>query len=225
MASFLQRMILMALILTIAIPISIGHREKSENESDGGDDYEPESDGRDDSGNERDGGDDSEIVRYLRDLCSDTKKSKQCWKIIKPEITRFTDTDSKNVAGVVIELAIEKSGEINDKLNQLHHDSGDDALKEKYKSCSKNYNDANHNLESVKGNLYSSDCQGIPAQVDNVEQELKSCKHEFNKKSVDPAHVKDKNKEFGHYVEIVRAATNRVPREKDSNNDRKTQSN
>lgn len=223
MAFPLQKMLLIALILSIAIPISIGHRENSQNESDSGDDSEPESD---DDGYYSDpgidvGGDDSEIGRYLRDLCSDTKKSNQCWKIIKPEINRFTDTDINNVAGIVIDLAREKSNEIKEKLNQLHQESRDDALKDKYISCSRNYNDASHDLETAKGNLDSDDYQRIQDRVKDVAKELKSCKHQFGKKSYDPAHIWDRNKEFGRYVEIVKTATKRFVKERDSNRARK----
>lgn len=190
MTPSLQRMILIALILTIAIPITNGHREISENKSDSGDDYEPESDSRDDSDPGSDVGEnDSKIEHYLRDFCSDTKKSEQCWKIIKPEINRFTDTNIKNVAGVVIDLAMNKSNEIKDKLNQLHQDSGDDELKKKYISCSINYNDANNDLDIAKGNLNSNDYRRIQDPVYDIEKELKRCKHQFGKMSYDPAHI------------------------------------
>ncbi|KAL8508406.1 hypothetical protein ACS0TY_018860 [Phlomoides rotata] len=193
----MHRVILIALILSISIPISIGHGEHFKNDK--SEDSEP----------------DSKIGRYLRRLCSDTKKSKQCWKIIKHEIDRFTDTDIRNVAGIVLNLAIEKSDEINDKLNHLHLDSRDDSLQEKYLSCSNNYNDPHHNLKIAKGYLDSDhDYQRIHDRVDDVAKELKSCKHQFWEKSFDPSHIKDNNKEFGEYVEIVRTATQRFVREK-----------
>ncbi|KAL8512981.1 hypothetical protein ACS0TY_019226 [Phlomoides rotata] len=75
MTSFLRRVILIAPIFSIAIPISTGHKKTTE--SDWEDDFEPDTnDNGDDSEIGSDGGDDSEIGRYLRDLCSNTKKPK-----------------------------------------------------------------------------------------------------------------------------------------------------
>ncbi|KAL8512982.1 hypothetical protein ACS0TY_019227 [Phlomoides rotata] len=124
--------------------------------------------------------------------------------------------NSRNVSGVVIDLAIAKSDKINDLLNhplsginQLYHDYGDDSLKEKYESCSNNYNDAHHNLEILKGYFDSDDYQRIHKCVHDVAKELKSCKHQFGKNDFDPAHIRNRNKEFQRYVEIVRTATQR----------------
>ncbi|KAI3455857.1 hypothetical protein Pfo_012520 [Paulownia fortunei] len=187
MASSLHIIMSIALVFTIAIPSSLGRREKSEVETD------------------------------LRDLCSQTNKSKECWKIIKSEFSRFDDTDYRSVAGVVIDLARAKADEIHDKLNQLHEDSRDDNLKEKYLSCSKNYNDAHRNLVVAKRNLDSDDYRNIPVQVDDTVQELKSCRREFDKDSFDPAHIRNRNKEFRVYVEIVKVAVDRLLNEKDRN--------
>ncbi|KAL8513001.1 hypothetical protein ACS0TY_019245 [Phlomoides rotata] len=201
MASYLHRVILIfALFLSIAIPISIGHKETSKNKSD---DFEPDSDD----------GDDSEIERYLRDLCSDTKKSKQCWKIIKPEISRFTDTDSRNVIGVVLDLAIAKSDEIHELLNQLHSDSGDDSLKEKYESCANNYEQARNNLGNVHAYMSEHDYYFVQECVNVAAKNLKSCEHQFGKTAFDPAHIRDRNKEFGRYMEIVKTAKERFLRD------------
>ncbi|KAL8512979.1 hypothetical protein ACS0TY_019224 [Phlomoides rotata] len=225
MASFLQRIILVTLVLTIAIPISIGHKEKSNNKSDlWGDDSEPDIDCGDDPESDIE---DSEVGRYLKDICSDTENPKHCWKIIKPEISRFTDTDSRNFAGIIVDLAIEKSCEIKNQLDQLNQESTEDALKVKYGVCINNYNDAKQSLQIAKGNINSGgDCGDISAQVDNVKQDLKNCEEEFLEGSLDPALIRDRNNEFEHYVEIVRAATNRFLREKEGNNvSRKNQSN
>ncbi|KAK4440307.1 hypothetical protein Salat_0365600 [Sesamum alatum] len=185
MAYSSQKIISIALILVIAIPSSLGRRERSETETD------------------------------LRDLCSETRKPKQCRKIIKSQFSIFEETDSRSVAGAVIDLAVAKADEIHDKLNQLYQDSGDDKLKEKYISCSKNYNDAHRNLDLAKRNLDSNDYQNIPVQVDDTLEELKSCRHEFRKDSFDPAHIRNRNKEFGVYVDIVKVAADRLLREND----------
>ncbi|KAL8512978.1 hypothetical protein ACS0TY_019223 [Phlomoides rotata] len=228
MASFFQRMILVTLVLTISIPISICHRERLKNKCDCGDDSEPDhiNCGDDSEPDIDDDREDSEIGNYLRDICSDTEKPKQCWKIIKAEITRFTDTDSRNVAGIAVDLAIAKSTEIKDQLNQFNQKPAESALKVKYAFCLNSYNDAKHNLETVKGNIYTcGNCGNISTRVDNVTHDLTSCKERFDETGFDPANIRDRNKGFGHYVDIVRAAISRFLRENDGYNARKTQSN
>ncbi|KAL8508423.1 hypothetical protein ACS0TY_018881 [Phlomoides rotata] len=194
MGSFFQRVVIPVLIFTIATPISMGGRED-----------DPDID-------------DTQIGRYLRAFCSDTRISKQCWKIIKPEINRFTNTDIRNIAGIVIDVTMEKTVDVVGEFSQLWLDSSDDALKKKYRSCAESYVSANHNLDAVRSGLYNPDVlQEISGWVDNVEGGMKSCKREFGGKSFDPAHVRNRNKEYRNYVEIVRTATNKIL----SNRDRK----
>ncbi|KAG8385144.1 hypothetical protein BUALT_Bualt03G0011200 [Buddleja alternifolia] len=176
-----------ALLLAFAIPSSLGHRDDSDKEND------------------------------LRDLCSQVKKSKECLDIIKSEFRRFEDTDCKGVAGPVIDLAREKAEEIRDMLNGLHKDSRDDKLKDKYISCSKNYNDASRDLDLAKRYFDSNDYQHIPVQVDEIEQELKNCKREFNKDAFDPAHIRNRSKEFRVYVDLVKVAIDRLLKKNDRN--------
>ncbi|KAL8033896.1 hypothetical protein ABFX02_13G186000 [Erythranthe guttata] len=187
MAYYLHRIIFIALVLAIAVPSSLGRREKSEIEKD------------------------------LRNLCSQTNRTKECWYFVKSEINRFNQSDFKGVAGVVIDLAIAKSDAINDLLNRLYQGSKDEKLKEKYLSCSKNYNDANRNLYLAKINLDSDHYQNIPIQIEDTVEELDSCRREFVKGSFDPAHIRNRNKEFRLYVEIVKVATDRLVKEKDRN--------
>ncbi|PIN22707.1 Pectinesterase [Handroanthus impetiginosus] len=183
----LQRIISSALIFLIAIPSSLGHRDISQTETN------------------------------LQELCSQTRNSEECWQIIKSEHVRFNETDYRSVAGIVIDLALAKADEIHDKLNQLHKDSRDDQLKEKYLWCSKNYNDANRNLDLVKRNLNSNDYRNIPVQINDTLEELRSCRSQFDNDSFDPAHIRNRNKEFRNYVDIVKVATDRLLRENDRN--------
>ncbi|KAL7139489.1 hypothetical protein ABFS83_09G055100 [Erythranthe nasuta] len=191
MALSLDRIIFVALItLAIAVTSSLGRRDKSDIEKD------------------------------LRDLCSQTNRTKECLSVIKSELNTFQDTDgsSKGVAGVVIDLAIAKAREIHDDLNRLYGGSKDEDLKFKYITCSKNYNDANRNLELVKKMLDSNrNYRFIAVEINDTVQELKGCILEFSKDPFDPAHIRDRNKEFGLYLEIATIATNRLLQEKNRN--------
>ncbi|KAL7099138.1 hypothetical protein ACP275_09G063900 [Erythranthe tilingii] len=186
----LDRIISIALIvLAIAVTSSLGRRDKSDIEKD------------------------------LRDLCSQTNRTEECSYVVKSEFNTFEDTDgSKGVAGVVIDLAIAKAREIHDDLNRLYGGSKDKDLKFKYISCSKNYNDANRNLGLVKKMLDSNrNYRFIAVEINDTVQELKGCMLEFSKDPFDPAHIRDRNKEFGLYLEIATVATNRLLQEKNRN--------
>lgn len=178
MALSFQSIIFIALTFAVAAPPASGRRE------------EPES------------------VTDLRNFCAQTNRTRECWNIIKPQLDRFNDTNYRGVAGVTIDLAIAKADQIHDLLNRLHEDSKNNNLKDKYLSCSKNYNDAHRNLDLAKRNLDSDNhFRNIPVQIDDTIEELESCRRQFDEDSFDPAHIRNRNKEFGNYVEIVRVAT------------------
>ncbi|KAG8370073.1 hypothetical protein BUALT_Bualt14G0079700 [Buddleja alternifolia] len=154
--------------------------------------------------------DDSNSETILRDLCSRIERSKECVDIIKSELSRFEDSGCNDVAGPVIDLAREKAEQIRDMLNKLHEDSNDDKLKEKYLSCSSNYNDAGRNLDLAKRSFDSNDHRSIPEQVNDTEEELESCRREFDEGAFDPAHIRDRNKEFEVYVDLLKVTIDRL---------------
>lgn len=110
----------------------------------------------------------------------------------------------------MIDLARAKSKEIREKLNQWHRDSNDENLKKKYYLCLENYNDVDRNLEKSLKNLGSDDYRKIWAQIDDSQGELDECKREFGSGSYDPAHVGDRNRELGVYLDVVRVAAERL---------------
>lgn len=183
MASYWQKKIfIIALILAIAIPISTARRRRSK-----------------------------DADKYLRDLCSKTDDSKKCWNILEPKSHQFADPDERDVANVVIELAIAKSKEIRDKLGQRSFsDSDNGKLKQKYRSCSKNYNEIDRNLELAQRSLDSDDYRNISDQIDDAGEELKRCRLDFVADPLDPSYIGDPNTEFGLYLDMVRVSVGRL---------------
>ncbi|KAL6502193.1 hypothetical protein OROHE_024786 [Orobanche hederae] len=152
----------------------------------------------------------SNIEKDLRDLCSHTDKSKECWRIIKPKLSEFSSTDPKIVADVVLDLATKKCDEIYQELNLLYEYSTEDKMKKKYLSCSENYKNAIVNLILARRNLESDGCRNIPVQISDTIGELDGCELEFDKDSFDPAQIRNRMKEFRVYVYIVKVATDRL---------------
>lgn len=186
----LRKISFIALILTLAIPVSAGdHAERSRRSEN--------------------------IEQFLKDLCSETEKSNECWNILKSELNRFTSSDERTIAGDAADLAIAKSKEIYDELYQYHLDSEDEGLKKKYLLCAKNYYDANCNLVLARRNLDFDENPNISNEVSDAEEELNNCEHEFEEELFDPARVGDRNEELGLYLGIVRAASARLPSDVD----------
>ncbi|KAL6502191.1 hypothetical protein OROHE_024784 [Orobanche hederae] len=98
MAFSSRRIILIALISMIAISPSLGRKEKEAS---------------------------SKMEKYLRDLCSKTNETKECWAIIKRDLTKFNDTDPRKIANTTIVLAKTKGEEIHEELDRLYEGSRD----------------------------------------------------------------------------------------------------
>ncbi|GFQ08858.1 hypothetical protein PHJA_003029800 [Phtheirospermum japonicum] len=149
----------------------------------------------------------SEVEKYLRDISSKTNESKRSWEIIKPELSKFRDADPRKIADTIIVLAKTKGEEIHKELNRLYEASRDDKLIYKYGSCSKNYNDANRNLYLARRDIELKTDRNIPIQINDTFEELNSCELQFDNDSFDPAHIRDRNREFRVYLQIVKVAT------------------
>ncbi|KAG8363820.1 hypothetical protein BUALT_Bualt19G0062000 [Buddleja alternifolia] len=178
----LHETMFIALVFVFAIPFSLGHRYDSDSET------------------------------ILRDLCSQIERSKECIDLIKSELGRFEDSGYNDVAGPVIDLAREKAEQIRDMIKELHEDSNDDKLKKKYLSCSSNYNDVSRDLDVAKKSIDSNDYQNILEQVNDTEDELESCRREFDEGAFDPAHIRDRNNEFGLYADLLKVSIDRLLR-------------
>ncbi|KAL1535468.1 hypothetical protein AAHA92_28243 [Salvia divinorum] len=182
MASYWKKTIIIALIVAIAAPISAADKRRSRRSHHGSNP------------------DDAE--QYLRDLCSETDRPDECLHVVKSELHRFDHGGDVN--DKIIALASEKSKEFRDQLKRWHKDSNDEGLKEKYRSCSSNYNDINRDLQQLRRSLDSDDDRKISDLIKDIEHELDECRREFGRGSFDPGHVEDRNNELGIYSDLVK---------------------
>ncbi|KAK4421963.1 hypothetical protein Salat_2147000 [Sesamum alatum] len=79
----------------------------------------------------------------------------------------------------------------------------DSRLKNIYKLCSSNYNDAIRDLKAIKNYLHSGAYKNIPSQVKDAYEEIKQCKKVYGGATTDRAHIKKKNQEFELLISIV----------------------
>ncbi|GFQ04469.1 hypothetical protein PHJA_002590800 [Phtheirospermum japonicum] len=178
------RIILIALISVIAISPSLGHNKNSE------------------------------VEKYLRDICSKTNESKWSWEIIKSELHQFNDTDPRKIADTIIVLAKTKGEQIHVELNRLYEGSRDGKLIYKYGSCSKNYSDAIRNLYLARRDIELNTDRNIVFEIDDAFEELNSCGLQFDNDSFDPAHIRNRIREFRVYLQIVKVATDSLLKKK-----------
>ncbi|KAL7089634.1 hypothetical protein ACP275_13G196500 [Erythranthe tilingii] len=180
MAYYMHRIIFIALVFAIAVPSSLGDW-----------DYWTK----------------PQLENYLQELCSQTNDTQVCWNFIKDEANRFNETSILRAAIIALDPVEEKADEIHDKLDRLYNRSKDKNLKNKYLSCSKNYNDAISYLKLVRRSFVNYDFDNILGQVDDAVEELNICSLEFTDNSFDPAHIRNRNNEFRICLEFLKAAT------------------
>ncbi|KAG8389234.1 hypothetical protein BUALT_Bualt02G0207600 [Buddleja alternifolia] len=186
MAYSVHGIMFFAFLFAFAIPFSLCHIEDSDNET------------------------------TLRDLCSQIERSSECIDIIKSKLSRFENSGCNDVTGPVMDLAREKAEQIRDMFKGLHEDSNDDNLKEKYLSCSSNYNDVSRDLDVAKKSFDSNDYQNIHEQMDDIVEELESCREVFNKSAFYPTHVRDRNIEYEVYADLLKVTVDHLIRGNES---------
>ncbi|KAG8385221.1 hypothetical protein BUALT_Bualt03G0019600 [Buddleja alternifolia] len=140
----------------------------------------------------------------IKQLCSKTNNLAVCYKLLKSD-HRTANVDAKGLADISVDWASNKAHKIHSQLNSFAKTIRDSHLKNIYNSCSKNYEDAIHDLEVAKKNLKSSVYKNMPVQVKDTSEEIKSCENLFNgASSNDHAHIKKKNQDFEFLVGIVK---------------------
>ncbi|KAL2494041.1 pectinesterase inhibitor-like [Forsythia ovata] len=145
----------------------------------------------------------------LRHICSKTHNSSECLNQFKSD-PRSLNTDEKGLAGVAVDLALNKANAVHTQYNQLYRDSKDSKLQEKYIACSKNYNDAIRDLQLVKKFLDINRYKLIPVEINDALQEVASCRNAFKREPIDPAHSDDHNKEFQLLSYMVKVTSQRL---------------
>ncbi|KAL1537592.1 pectinesterase inhibitor-like [Salvia divinorum] len=185
-----KKLILITLILTITIPISTAHRRgwrrRSPKRGDGN------------------------AEQFLRDICSKHEKADACLSLIKAEPRLFDHSNSVDAVSNVIDLALEKTDAFGDQLKQWYNDTNDGKVREKYGSCSENYDDVSVYLKNAQRDFDSDDYRRTTDRVDDAKRELKKCGRVFGSGSIDPGHVENRNNEIRIYLDIIRAATTRL---------------
>ncbi|KAK4382578.1 hypothetical protein Sango_2857300 [Sesamum angolense] len=145
----------------------------------------------------------------IKHLCSKTNNLESCYKLLKSD-PRTTNVDARGLAEVSVDLASKKANKIHSLINSFVNKSHDSRLKNIYKSCSSNYNDAIHDLNVIKNYLKSGAFKNIPVQVKDASDEIKQCKKVFGGATSDGAHIKKRNQEVEFLISIVEVTSSNL---------------
>ncbi|KAK4421957.1 hypothetical protein Salat_2146400 [Sesamum alatum] len=131
----------------------------------------------------------------IKYLCSKTSNVRGCYKLLKFD-SRTANVDARGIAEVSVDLASNKANKTHSLLTSSVNATHDSRLKNIYKLCPNNYNDAIRNLKAIKNYQLSSAYKNIPSQVKDGYEEIKQCKKVYGEAISDRAHIKKKNPEF-----------------------------
>ncbi|KAK4421959.1 hypothetical protein Salat_2146600 [Sesamum alatum] len=90
----------------------------------------------------------------IKHLCSKTSNVGVCYKLSKSD-PRTANVDVRGLAEVSVDLASNKAKKTHSLLNSSVNATHDSRLKNIYKLCSSNYNDAIRDLKAIKNYLHS----------------------------------------------------------------------
>ncbi|KAL0386058.1 UNVERIFIED_CONTAM: hypothetical protein Sradi_3000100 [Sesamum radiatum] len=125
----------------------------------------------------------------IKHLCSKTSNLENCYKVLKSD-PRTRNVDARGLAEVSIDLASKKANKTHSLINSFVNKTHDSRLKNIYKLCSSNYNDAIRDLKVIKNYLKSGAFKNIPVQVKDASEEIKQCKNVFGGATSDGAHIR-----------------------------------
>ncbi|KAL0336527.1 UNVERIFIED_CONTAM: hypothetical protein Sradi_4864600 [Sesamum radiatum] len=145
----------------------------------------------------------------INHLCSNTNNLENCYKLLKSD-PRTSNVDARGLAEVSVDLASKKANKIHSLINSFVNKSHDSRLKNIYKSCSNNYNDAIYDLKVIKNYFKSGAFKNIPIQVKDASDEIKQCKKVFGVSTSDCAHIKKRNQAVEFLISIVEATSSNL---------------
>ncbi|KAK4421961.1 hypothetical protein Salat_2146800 [Sesamum alatum] len=145
----------------------------------------------------------------IKHLCSKTNNVGGCYKLLKSD-PRTTNVDARGLAEVSVDLASNKANKTHSLLNSSVNATHDSRLKNIYKLCSSNYNDAIRDLKAIKNYLHLGTYKNIPSQVKDADEEIKQCKKVYGGATSDRSHIKKKNQEFELLISIVKVTSDNL---------------
>ncbi|KAI7995638.1 Pectinesterase inhibitor [Camellia lanceoleosa] len=148
----------------------------------------------------------------LKQICSKTIDQHECIKLMKSN-SRASDADIRGLTEIAIDLASCKARDILGVLNS-RYDNRYDTWKDRYNSftdrhgsCYKNYQDAIRDLEQTKKLFYDGDYKRIAVRVNDVKEEVRDCKNQFENSANYSSDRRRWNKEFEILCDVIKVSS------------------
>ncbi|XP_028079849.1 pectinesterase inhibitor-like [Camellia sinensis] len=141
----------------------------------------------------------------LKQICSKTIDQHECIKLMKSN-SRASDADIRGLTDIAIDLASSKARDI---LNSPY-DNRFEGYTSFRRSCSNNYLNAIRDLEQTKKLFYDGDYKRIAVQVNDVKEDVRDCKNQFENSANYSSYKSDRkrwNKEFEILCDVIKVSS------------------
>lgn len=144
------------------------------------------------------------------DVCSGTLDPPFCHQVMKsiPGAERATSLES--LGETAIAFARSEGTKTSDYAQSLAGSATSPRLKENYRSCAENYDNAVGDLEDAQGMLKNKDYPGVSTKASGSMSEVDDCGENFKPPTTDPSQLPQKNKYFNMLSVIVLRVANKL---------------
>lgn len=143
----------------------------------------------------------------LSTVCSKTKNPSLCLQTLKAD-PRAATGDLKGLCQVSIDLALAKAKDTKNYIGSLIGQSNGPSLKEKYLSCSENYENSIGDLQDATGLLNSGDYNGVNLHASAAMTETDDCEENFKEPPFDPSQLPKRDEDFDFLCSIILVISN-----------------
>ncbi|KAI9195419.1 hypothetical protein LWI28_015547 [Acer negundo] len=146
--------------------------------------------------------------KIINDICAKTKVPSSCIELLESTPGAAT-TNLKGLGQITLDLAHSSAVKTFGQINSLIPKTTDPKLKEIYKTCSEQYNDAIGDLKDAETKFNQGDYFSMNTKASAAMTEAGDCSDETAKLAIDPS-VKKGNVEFDHICSIILAISNNL---------------
>jgi pectinesterase inhibitor-like protein len=139
----------------------------------------------------------------IKAVCSKTLNPPFCLDLLHFYADHPHERSLKDLARITICLAHSNATATRDLLHRLIQHTDNPRLKERYTSCSKNYDDSVGDMEQAKKSLKSSNKNGLRDAVAGAMGEVNACGESFGQPPADPSTLPKSNQKLLHLCSII----------------------
>jgi len=144
-------------------------------------------------------------------ICTKTLNPSFCLGILKSYADHPHKRDITGLARITIYLAKSNATTTSDQIHSLIQHTDNPQLKERYTSCSKNYDNAIDDFKQAKKRLIEGNKNGLEDAAATAMGEFNACGENFRQPPADPSTLQKSNKNLLDFCSIVLVMTKFLP--------------